>query len=366
MVKWTVVGAGFVGSVLAERIASQLDQQVLLVDRRDHIGGNAFDYINDHGHLVHRYGPHVFHTNSFRVAEYLSQFTEWELYEHRAMASVKGQYVPVPFNFTSIEILQPQSADVLKEKLIAAYGLNQKVPILKLRKSNDAAIRELAEFVYENVFLGYTRKQWGLEPEELDASVLARVPVMIGYDDRYFQDSFQRMPAKGYTQLFKKMLSHKNIRVELEANANWHPHNNLIYTGAIDEFFNYRFGPLEYRSLDFKLCTLQIPQHQPVGQLNFPNGHTFTRTTEFSHLTRRRGASTTIAIEYPRAHAPGKTTPYYPVPRPHNAELYAKYKKLAAEEAPQIIFAGRLADYQYYNMDQAVGRALSVFEKQII
>lgn len=368
---WKIIGAGFVGSTVAERIASQLNQSVLLIDRRNHIAGNAYDRVNNAGHLIHQYGPHIFHTNSTRVSNYISGFTDWMDYEHRVVGLINGRLVPIPFNLTSIDILfRASDAARLKEKLIGLYGVDKKVPILDLKKSDDPEIVDFAQFVYENVFEGYTRKQWGFGPEELSPSVTGRVPVHISYDDRYFQDTFQKMPKDGYTKLIQKMISRPEIDVDLNSSI---PPNELIkdnarilYTGAIDEFFNYCYGPLEYRSLEFDFQTYKVSKHQSVAQVNYPNSHDFTRITEFKQLTGQRGDSTTVAIEYPRDHVPGITTPYYPVPRDANKLLYDRYQKLASEEAPHIVFAGRLADYQYYNMDQAIGRALAVFDKQIV
>jgi UDP-galactopyranose mutase len=367
---WQIIGAGFVGATIAERIAAQLNQRVLLVDRRDHVGGNAYDRVNEHGHLIHQYGPHIFHTNAAPIATYLSRFTEWLDYEHRVLGLIDGRLVPIPFNLTSIDILfPPAEAASLKDTLIATYGMDQKVPILTLKQSPDAAIAALAGFIYDNVFDGYTRKQWGIGPEELSPSVTGRVPVHISYDDRYFQDKFQKMPRLGYSHLFENMLRHDNIEVALETTI---PNRDLIasaskvlYTGAIDEFFDYCFGPLEYRSLSFDFRTYQQGRHQAVGQVNYPVSGDYTRITEFAQLTGQSDSSTTVAIEFPKPHIPGETVPYYPVPRDINKTLYAKYKDLAATAAPHVLFAGRLADYQYYNMDQAVGRGLSVFEKEI-
>lgn len=364
---WTIVGAGFVGCVCAERIAAR-GERVLLIDARDHLGGNAYDCVNEHGHTIHRYGPHVFHTNSRRVSDYLSRFTEWTRYEHRAVGLVGGRMVPIPFNLTSVEILFPCEAAAIKKSLVTAYGFGSKVPILSMRASADGRIRDLADYVYDNVFVGYTRKQWGLDPYELDASVTARIPVYVSYDDRYFQDEFQNMPTPGYAEMFRRMISNRNIHVELNTKVVSYSDilGNIIYTGAIDEFFNYEYGQLEYRSLEFDFQTYCVGRHQVVGQVNYPNNHDFTRTTEFAHFYGRQDDSTTVCVEYPRAYVPGKTIPYYPVPRRQNVELHACYEKLAAIEAPNIIFAGRLADYRYYNMDQAVGRALSVIDKKVM
>lgn len=369
-VDWLIVGAGFTGCTLAERIASQLNKKVLVVDRRRHIGGNAYDHYDDHGILVHKYGPHIFHTNSQKVWNYLSQFTEWRPYYHRVMASIEGQLIPLPFNLNAIRFLfPPRMAERLEEKLVNAYGYGARVPILRLRETEDKDLRFLADYVYKHVFEGYTLKQWGMRPEELDASVTARVPVLVSRDDRYFQDTYQAMPKHGYTRLFENLLSHPNIRVLL--GTDWKDIEGevvfdfLAFTGPIDEFFDYMYGPLPYRSLRFSFeCIDHLPgSHlQPVGTINYPNEHPFTRITEFKHLTGQVHGGSTLAIEYPEAYTPGRNEPYYPVPKAENQEKYILYQKEAVK-LKNVIFAGRLADYRYYNMDQAVARALKMFEE---
>jgi len=367
---WIIVGAGYTGAVLARELAEKADQKVLIIDRRDHIAGNAHDRRNEEGLLYHVYGPHIFHTNSNMVSGYLSRFTEWTPYEHRVLGVINDRQVPVPFNFTSIDILWPKAkAEALKTLLTEKYGYGTKVTIQTLKGEQDPALTEIADFVYRNIFLGYTTKQWGMPPEELNASVTARVPVNVSYDDRYFNDSFQFMPKHGYTVMFDRLLKHPNIRVEL--NTEWKEVASkrngakVIFTGALDEFCDYKFGALPYRSLRFDLCTLHQRQHQTVAQVNFPNSQDFTRITEMAHLTGEWGDKTIIAVEFPQAHVPGKTVPYYPIPRPDNLELHKRYATLVKETDPDIFFAGRLADYQYYNMDQAVARALTVMEKEV-
>lgn len=365
---YLIVGAGFVGAIVAERLASQCNKRVLVIDQRDHIAGNAFDTRNEFGVLYHQYGPHIFHTNSQKVIDYLSQFTEWMPYEHRVVAMIDGRTVPVPFNLTSLQILFPKAeADRLTRLLIETYGLETKVPILKMRKSEHQGVRELADYIYKNIFYGYTIKQWDLEPEELSPSVMARVPVHISYDDRYFQDSFQNMPRQGYTKMFEKILDHRNITVSLDTSykdvKDSIAHDRLIYTGPIDEFFEFELGALPYRSLRFDFQTYQVTRHQSVAQVNYPVSNDFTRITEMNHLTQEWTDKTTVAIEYPQAHVPGETTPYYPIPREENNELHKRYLVLAKEKAPNVLFAGRLGDYRYYNMDQAAGSALAIFEK---
>ncbi|QRY65484.1 UDP-galactopyranose mutase (plasmid) [Ensifer sp. PDNC004] len=368
---WLIVGAGYTGAIIAERLATQAGKTALVIDRRDHIAGNAYDRRNDAGVLYHQYGPHIFHTNSHAVADYLSAFTEWLPYEHRVLGMVDGRIIPIPFNLTSLEILFPKAeAERLAKILIEAYGIDQKVPILKMRENPVQGVRDLADFIYKNVFYGYTTKQWGLEPEQLSPSVTARVPVHISYDDRYFQDSFQNMPKEGYTKMFERILAQQGVSVSLNTDladlGSEVSYDRLLYTGAIDEYFDYVLGELPYRSLDFNFQTYRQQRHQAVGQVNYPVSHDFTRITEMGHLTQEWSDVTTVAIEYPVAHVPGKTIPYYPIPRDENQELHNRYVALAEKDAANVLFAGRLGDYRYYNMDQAVGRALALFNKSIV
>jgi len=370
MFDYLIVGAGFAGSVLAERIASQLDKKVLVVDKRNHIGGNAYDYYDENGILIHKYGPHIFHTNSKKVVDYLSQFTEWRPYFHRVLAIIEGRKVPIPFNLNSIyELFSQKYAEKLEDELIKTYGYGQKIPILKLRESTNGELKFLANYIYENVFYGYTLKQWELKPEELDPSVTARVPVYISRDNRYFQDTYQLMPKEGYTKMFERMLSHKNIKILLQTDykeiIDLIKFDKLIFTGPIDEFFKYQFGELPYRSLDFVFEKLDLEYYQEVGQINFPNNNDYTRITEFKFLTGQQSKFTTIAFEYPRKYRNNDSMiPYYPIPKAENNELYNKYLN-EAKKLKNVIFCGRLADYKYYNMDQIVARSLNIFEKEI-
>jgi UDP-galactopyranose mutase len=363
-IDWIVVGAGFTGATFAQRMAAA-GKRVLLIERRGHVGGNAYDEQNEYGILVHRYGPHIFHTNSDTVWNYLSNFTEWRPYEHRVLGLIEGKLVPIPFNLDSLAALLPtQIAERIENALIIQYGFGKRIPILKLRESKDPAIREFADYVYRNVFEGYTIKQWQLRPEELNPSVTARVPVSTGRDDRYFEDAYQAMPQHGYTAMFHRMLDHPNIEIML--GCDWKesmPRTDgarVLFTGAIDEFLDYRFGPLAYRSLRFEEHTLEETQHQPVGTINYPNNYDYTRITEQKIITGQRAPLTTLMTEYPQPHEPGKTIAYYPIPRAENHALYAKYASVAQAEFPSVCFAGRLADYQYYNMDQACARALKL------
>jgi UDP-galactopyranose mutase len=359
---WVIVGAGFSGCVLAERIASQLGQRVLLIERRDHIGGNAYDYYNEHGILVHKYGPHIFHTKSKKVWDYLSQFTEWRHYFHHVLGVIEGKKVPIPFNINSLYALfPPRYAERLEEKLLENFGFGVKVPILKLRESANGELEFLANYIYDNVFLRYTTKQWNLKPEELDRGVTGRVPVYISRDNRYFQDPYQAMPKHGYTEMFRRMLSHSNIKVLLNAIK----FDRMVYTGPVDTFFDYMHGELPYRSLRFHFETLDQENYQEVGTVNYPNEYDITRITEQKYLSGQTSPKTTLVMEYPQAYVPGKNDPYYPIPREENRDRYELYLKESQKLNGSVIFAGRLAEYKYYDMDQAALRALGLFEKEV-
>jgi UDP-galactopyranose mutase len=368
---WLIVGAGFTGCVIAERIASQLNQRALVIERRDHVGGNAYDYRDEHGILVHRYGPHIFHTNDAAVWQYLSQFTSWLPYEHRVLACVEGKNVPVPFNLNALHALFPMSlADQLEALLLQEYGPGVNIPILKLKENRNPKIRKLSEYIYENLFYGYTLKQWGLTPEQLGPSVTGRVPVRISRDDRYFQDRYQGMPSEGYTAMFNRMLAHPNIEVRVARNCRQvqdeEKCRRVVYTGPIDSYFDYIHGALPYRSLRFEFEHRKVCEFQPVGTVNYPNGEAYTRITEFKRLTGQQADGTSIVIEYPQPFVAGANEPYYPIPQLQNAELYSKYQQEAEKMNGAVLFAGRLADYKYYNMDQAIARALMVFKKGVV
>lgn len=360
MYDWLIVGAGFAGSVLAERLATQRKERVLVIDRRSHIGGNAYDCYDDAGILMHRYGPHIFHTNSQAIIDHLSQFTEWRKYEHRVLGQVDGQLVPIPINRDTINRLYGLSLSTDAE--VEAFFGERALKVPEVKTSEDVVIGRVGRELYEKFFQGYTRKQWGLDPSQLDKSVTARVPVRTNTDDRYFTDTFQQMPLHGYTRMFEKMLAHPNIHVMLQ--TDWNdvksrvPHKRLIFTGAIDEYFGHRFGKLPYRSLKFDHRTLDQEQFQSVGTVNFPQTEAYTRISEYKHLTGQQHRKTTITYEYPSAEG----DPYYPVPRPENQELYKRYESLALA-TPNVWFVGRLATYRYYNMDQVVGQALATFRR---
>ncbi len=354
-----IVGAGFAGSVLAERLASQLDQRVLVVEKRSHIGGNAYDRYDDAGVLIHPYGPHIFHTNSAEVYTYLSQFTRWRPYQHRVLASVDGQLVPIPINLDTVNRLYGLNLTAFQLEEFFASVAERKEQVLT---SEDVVVSKVGRDLYNKLFRGYTRKQWGLDPSELDSSVTARVPTRTNRDDRYFTDRYQSMPLGGYTRMFEQMLSHPNIKVMLNTDyrevVNLVPWGHLVYSGPIDAFFDYRYGKLPYRSLEFEHVTLPQPRFQDVGTVNYPNDYAYTRITEFKYLTGQTHPQTSLVYEYPTAEG----DPYYPVPRAENQALYKKYQA-DADALEHVTFVGRLATYRYYNMDQVVAQALAAFEK---
>jgi UDP-galactopyranose mutase len=359
MFDYLIIGAGFAGSVIAERLASVLGKSVLLVDRRPHIGGNAFDHYNEHGILVHRYGPHIFHTNSREVFEYLSQFTEWRQYEHHVLASVDGQLLPMPINLDTLNRLYGLNMNSFEAAKFLASMAEVRGPV---KTSEDVVVSKIGRELYEKFFRNYTRKQWDMDPSELDAAVTARVPVRTNRDDRYFTDTYQAMPLHGYTRMFENMLDHPKIKILLNADyrevEDEIPYRNLIFTGPIDEFFDYRYGKLPYRSLHFKHDTINRPVFQPQAVVNYPNEHLYTRITEFKYLTGQEHSKTSIVYEYPQAEG----DPYYPIPRAENDATYKRYKALA-EQTTGVHFVGRLATYKYYNMDQVTGQALTLFKK---
>lgn len=357
---YLIVGAGFAGSVLAERLAAGMNRRVLLLDRRDHIGGNAYDHLDEAGILVHRYGPHIFHTNAARIVDYLSRFTEWRPYEHRVLAEVDGQRVPIPINLTTLNSLFGLSMD---EAQAQAFLAQRAEPVASIHTSEDVVINQIGRELYQKFFRGYTRKQWGLDPSQLDRSVTSRVPTRTNADDRYFTDRFQVMPLHGYTRMFERMLDLPNIDVllgtDFKAVRDRVSYRHLVYCGPVDEYFDYCFGRLPYRSLRFEHTTVEQEQFQPVAVVNYPDEAVpYTRITEYKHLTGQEHRFTSITREYPCAEG----DPYYPVPRPENAELYKRYKALA-DETPGVTFLGRLGTYKYYNMDQVVGQALALYQR---
>ncbi len=358
---YLVVGAGFAGSVIAERLAAGSDQRVLLIDRRPHVAGNAFDVHDAAGILIHKYGPHIFHTNSEEVVRYLSRFTDWRPYEHRVLASVDGKLVPIPINRTTLNAVY--GLDLQSDEAAEAFLASRAEPVDSIRTSEDVVISKVGRDLYERFFRGYTRKQWGLDPSQLDKSVTARVPTRTNTDDRYFGDSFQAMPAKGFTRMFENMLDHPNITVmtgvEFEDLRDDAVYDHTVYTGPVDEFFDHRFGPLPYRCLEFRHESLEREWFQAVAVVNYPSEDVpYTRITEYKHLTGQTSPRTSITYEFPRADG----DPYYPVPRPENQALYKRYEALALQNRA-VSFIGRLATYRYYNMDQVVGQALATYRR---
>jgi len=359
-----VVGAGYAGSIMAERLASQCGHRVLIIDRRDHIAGNAYDYADEHGVVCHKYGPHIFHTQSDKVVDYLSHFTEWRPYEHRVLANVRGQQLPMPINRDTINRLY--GLDLDSEEAVEAFLAERAEPRERIETSEDSCVARFGRDLYEAFFQGYTRKQWARDPSELHASVCARIPIRFDQDDRYFGDAFQKMPADGYTAMFERILDHPNIEVRTSTDfaevRETVAYDQLVYTGPIDEFYDHRFGKLPYRSLEFEHRTVETPDGelvQPVASINEPSADVpFTRTTEYRHLTGQTHTHSTLATEYPRSEG----DPYYPVPQAENRELYKRYETLGAQQDPNVTFVGRLARYQYLNMDQVTGQALSTFE----
>jgi UDP-galactopyranose mutase len=361
MFDYLIVGAGFAGSVLAERLANGSGKKVLICDKRPHIAGNAYDYYNEEGILIHKYGPHIFHTNSKDVFDYLSRFTEWREYQHRVLASVDGMLVPMPINLDTINKLYGLNLTAFEvEKFFESVAEKRD----QIKTSEDVVVSKVGRELYEKFFKNYTKKQWDLDPSELDASVTARVPTRTNRDDRYFTDSYQAMPKHGFTKMFENLLDHPNIKIMLNCDyreiANDIPYREMIYTGPVDAFFNYRYGKLPYRSLEFKHETHDMEKFQEAPVVNYPNEQPYTRITEFKYLTGQEHRKTSIVYEYPQAEG----DPYYPIPRAENAELYNKYKALA-DSRPDVHFVGRLATYKYYNMDQIVAQALTVYGKII-
>ena len=371
-----VIGSGYAGSVAAREMAERGGRRVLVLERRGHVGGNAYDCLDEHGILIHKYGPHIFHTSERRVFDYLSRFTGWRDYQHRVVANVHGRFLPVPFNLTSLHMAFPEEkAARLEDKLLSAYSANARVTILSLRENTDPELREVADYVYENVFVHYTMKQWGQTPEEIDPATTARVPVLLSRDDRYFQDPYQGMPLEGYTPLFQRMLDHPRITVELGVDArermaledgvirlDGEPFAGpVIYTGEVDELFSFRFGHLPYRTLDFDFETLEVDRFQPTATVNYTVSEDYTRITEYKQLTGQVvPGRTTIMEEYSRAYtgSPGEI-PYYAVISPENNALYGRYRDLAGGFS-NLHLLGRLAEYKYYNMDAIALRALTL------
>ena len=360
-----VVGAGFAGIVVAERLAGR-GNQVLVVEKRPHIGGNSYDCYDSHGILIHLYGPHIFHTKSKMVWDYLSSFTHWRHYSHKVLAQIDGIKVTVPFNLNSLDLVfSREFASVLANKLILSFGYGARVPILKMLQNGDKDIKFLADYVYEKVFLNYNIKQWGIRPEEIDASVTERVPVLVDRDDRYFQDPYQGMPGQGYTRMFERMLDNANITVMLSTDYKSIlgdiKFKRMIYTGPVDYFFDYKHGRLPYRSIRFEFETMDVKFFQDAAVVNYPNDYNFTRITEYKHLTGQKHKKTTVGREFPEDYRPDENVPCYPIHKPANMVILERYKK-EADKLDNVVFLGRLAEYKYYNMDEVVEKALALAE----
>lgn len=373
-----VVGCGFAGATIANLLANK-GQKVLIVEKRSQYGGNMYDYYDENGVLVHKYGPHIFHTNSKKVFDYLSSFTPFEEYKHKVLGNIDGTLVPIPFNFTSLEKLLPKEAKTIEEKLTSKYPGKVRVSILELLNDEDEQIKNFGQYVYEKVFIHYTAKQWGIHPDKVDKSVINRVPVILGYEDLYFGDTYQYMPVKGFTEIFRQMLNNKNISIILDTPAKELLKledgkiyldgelfsGRVFYSGAIDELFDYRFGPLPYRSLNLVFERHNVTYYQPNSVVNYTTSEDFTRISEFKYLSNQHiEGKTTILKEYSLPYDkdnPACSDPYYPIQNPENQALYGKYLELS-KTYPQLTLCGRLAEYKYYNMDAVILRAMEIVE----
>ncbi|MDX4050298.1 MULTISPECIES: UDP-galactopyranose mutase [Aliarcobacter] len=379
MIDYIIVGAGLAGVVIAERIATQLNKKVLIIEKRNHIGGNCHDFKDENNILIHKYGPHLFHTNNKKVVDYLSKFTSWDIYNHEVLGYIDGKKVPIPFNFNTLYELFPNlKAKELEELLLKTYEYNSKIPILELKKSTNKDLSFLADFIYDKIFVNYTAKQWGMKPEDMDGAVTARVPIFIGKDNRYFNDSYQSLPKFGYTKMIENMLNHKNIKLMLNTDFkeictlkdkdfylfDKKFDGNVIYTGQIDELFDYKFEELPYRSVDMRFETIEKEFYQEKATINYPNDYDFTRITEFKHIHPINSSKTTILKEYPQEYIKNVNTPYYPIFTTENQERYNQYLEYS-KEFKNLILVGRLAEYKYYDMDDIVIRALEVFKENL-
>lgn len=370
-----VIGAGLSGAVVAERLATCKNHKVLVLEQRNHIAGNCYDFKNEHDIYLHHYGPHIFHTDQEKVWNYLTNFTEWYPYKHKVLAKIDGKQVPLPFNLNTIDQLFDKNYAIkVTNLLIENYGTNQNIPILKLRNSDNVELQELANFIYEKVFRGYSLKQWGVNPDQLDSAVTGRVPVRISRDNRYFQDKFQGIPVAGYSSMVERMLDHSHIELHINTEMNTRVKldidtkevlldgkkftGNLVYTGMIDALFDFCFGHLPYRSLRFELENVHGPW-QPVATVNYPNEHNFTRITEFGHFIGLQNGPDVIMREYPINYQHDQTNkmPYYPIFTDENKKLFGHYLKYS-KQFENLILLGRLAEYKYYDMDDAIARSL--------
>ncbi len=366
-----VVGAGFSGATIANLIATELNEKVIIIDKKEHIAGNSYDYRDENGIMIHKYGSHIFHTNNEKVWKFLSHFTSFNTYMHEVVGILDGIEAQIPFNFNTLYQVFPQSmAKKLEEKLLDTFEYNTKVPILEFQKQDDDDLKYLANYVYEKIFLNYTTKQWGLSPKDVDGAVTARVPVYLSKDNRYFQDKYQGIPTEGYTKVVEKMLDNSNIELQLNTdfetfkaqNKNLLENARIFYTGSIDEYFSYKYGQLPYRSVNFKFETYDREFYQSHACINYPNNYDFTRIHEYKHYLQDKSEKTVIAKEYSEFFELGKNERYYPIASEENAKLYAKYLN-DAKLQKDVYFLGRLGDYKYYNMDLAIGRAIELFEE---
>ncbi len=360
-----IVGCGFSGAVMANLIATVLGEKVLVIDKKNHIAGNSYDYRDENGIMIHKYGSHIFHTNSEKVWSFLKQFTDFNTYMHKVIAVIDGIETTIPFNFNTLYDVFPETmAKRLEEKLLKTFEYNKKVPILEFQKQDDADLKFLANYVYEKVFLHYTTKQWGNTPEEVDGAVTARVPVYMSRDNRYFQDKYQGIPLEGYTKVVEKMLNHPNIEVKLNTDYKdvKGDFKRVFYTGSIDEYFNYKYGQLPYRSVNFKMETYDREFYQSNATVNYPCNYDFTRIHEYKYYLNDKSDKTVIAKEYSENYEQGKNERYYPIPKTENIALYNKYKE-EAKTLENVYFLGRLGDYKYYDMDKAILRALELFDE---
>lgn len=366
-----VVGAGFSGATIANLIANNLNEKVIVIDQKNHIAGNCYDYRDQNGIMIHKYGSHIFHTNNKKVWEYLKQFTDFNTYMHEVVGVIDGIEAHIPFNFNTLyQVFPTTMAKNIEKKLLSKFEYNTKIPILEFQKQNDDDLKYLANYVYEKIFLNYTTKQWGKAPQEIDGAVTARVPVFLSKDNRYFQDKYQGIPLNGYTKIVKKMLSHPNIKIILnnnfknfkDKNTNLLKNARIFYTGSIDEYFNYKFGQLPYRSVNFKFEEHNMEFYQSHACINYPNNYDFTRVHEYKHYLSDKSSKTVIAKEYSEAFILGKNERYYPINSEENKKLYDKYL-IEAQKENNVHFLGRLGDYKYYNMDIAIARAMELFEE---
>lgn len=357
-----VVGCGISGVTMA-RLLAERGEQVTIIDSKEHIAGNIYDYYQD-GICVHKYGTHIFHTNNKTVWDFVSRFCQWYPYQHKVRGLIDGQIVPIPFNLNTLHMLFPKNmANSIEQKLLEHFGLNVKVPILELRKKNDKDLQFLAQYIYEKIFLEYTLKQWGKKPDEIDPNVSGRVPVYISKDDRYFQDKYQGIPINGYTDMIQKMLNHPNITVKLNTPFDKSmQYQRLFWTGSIDEFFDYKYGELPYRSERFEFITFPFAKFQEAAVVNYPCNYEFTRIGEYKYFLNDQSDKTIVSYEYPEPFVRGKNERYYPIANEDTVQLYQKYLSLT-DNVQNVYFCGRLGDYKYYDMDKAVARCLELIQE---